>query len=276
MSVTAVIVSRNDGYGGHLEERATYCLNSMINSFEEVIYVDWNSPTKETLIDVIKKDLILKGNLVSIRVPKEFHDSLNLSDGAQKCVEVLGRNIGIRRAKGDCIISTNVDIIAPRNIIYDPSGFYIAARRDIDLTSVEALGSSNDIQVVQDTLHRNIAAYGHAPIDVVMFKGDIYSKVDYCGDFQIASKELWYKIRGFEESFVFRGYADTHVQVKAYYAGYELVATTETSVFHIRHGGGLGGGVGRSNGMGEVRDITVSENKASWGFSNIDFEIERM
>lgn len=52
MKITAVIVSRNDNYGGHLNERATYALNSAINTYDEVIYVDWNSPTHSLLWDI--------------------------------------------------------------------------------------------------------------------------------------------------------------------------------------------------------------------------------
>ena len=33
---------------------------------------------------------------------------------AQVCCETLARNIGIRRATGDYIVSTNIDVIAPR------------------------------------------------------------------------------------------------------------------------------------------------------------------
>ena len=42
MKLSAVVVTRNDNYGGNLNERATYCLNSLINTFDEVILVDWN------------------------------------------------------------------------------------------------------------------------------------------------------------------------------------------------------------------------------------------
>jgi hypothetical protein len=62
MKITAVVVSRNDNYGEHLLERATYALNSAINTYDEVIYVDWNSPTHSLLWD-IKDNLQLKGNL---------------------------------------------------------------------------------------------------------------------------------------------------------------------------------------------------------------------
>jgi hypothetical protein len=52
MKISAVIVSRNDNYGGHLNERATYCFNSAINTYDEVIYVDWNSETHSLLYDI--------------------------------------------------------------------------------------------------------------------------------------------------------------------------------------------------------------------------------
>ena len=52
MKISAVIVSRNDGYGGHLNERATYCFNSAIDTYDEVIYIDWNSPTHSLLYDI--------------------------------------------------------------------------------------------------------------------------------------------------------------------------------------------------------------------------------
>ena len=42
MKISAVIVSRNDNYGGYLNERATYCLNSAIDTYDEIFYIDWN------------------------------------------------------------------------------------------------------------------------------------------------------------------------------------------------------------------------------------------
>ena len=37
MKLSAVVVTRNDDYGGNLNDRSIYCLNSLINTFEEVI-----------------------------------------------------------------------------------------------------------------------------------------------------------------------------------------------------------------------------------------------
>ena len=40
MKLSAVVVTRNDDYGGNLNDRAIYCLNSLVNTFDEVILVD--------------------------------------------------------------------------------------------------------------------------------------------------------------------------------------------------------------------------------------------
>ena len=68
MKISAVIVSRNDNYGGHLNERATYAINSATDSFDEVFYIDWNSDNGSMLYE-IEKDLQLKGNLKHIVIP---------------------------------------------------------------------------------------------------------------------------------------------------------------------------------------------------------------
>jgi hypothetical protein len=98
MKISAIIVSRNDNYGGHLNERATYCFNSAIDTYDEVIYVDWNSPT-QSLLEEIKPLLKFKGNLVHVPVNKSDIEKLNPELLTIPIVDVLGRNIGIRQGK---------------------------------------------------------------------------------------------------------------------------------------------------------------------------------
>ena len=50
MTVSAIICGRNDNYGGHLIERATYSINSMLDTFDEVIYVDWNTESGKKIL----------------------------------------------------------------------------------------------------------------------------------------------------------------------------------------------------------------------------------
>ena len=62
MKISAIIISRNDNYGGYLAERSTYAINSAIATYDEVFYIDWNSETHSLLYN-IKNDLQLKGNI---------------------------------------------------------------------------------------------------------------------------------------------------------------------------------------------------------------------
>lgn len=115
MKLSAVVVTRNDNYGGDLNDRATYCLNSLIDTFDEVILIDWNSPNNRPLLWDIDKNIKFRGNLKHIVITPEVASMLTNEDPhAQVCCETLGRNIGIRRATGDYIVSTNIDVIAPR------------------------------------------------------------------------------------------------------------------------------------------------------------------
>ena len=50
MIISAVICGRNDNYGGHLNERATYSINSMLETFDEVVYVDWNTEDGKNIL----------------------------------------------------------------------------------------------------------------------------------------------------------------------------------------------------------------------------------
>ena len=141
MKLSAIVVARNDNYGGNLNDRATYCLNSLIDTFDEVILVDWNSPNNRPLLWDIDSNINFRGNLKHIVITPEIASMLTNNDPhAQVCNEVLGRNIGIRRATGDYIVSTNIDVIAPRrdqleqtiqNELNDDT-FYTISRRYVD------------------------------------------------------------------------------------------------------------------------------------------------
>lgn len=278
MKLSAVIISRNDNYGGNLKERATYCLNSMVTSFDEVIYVDWNSPGID-LIEEIKPNLLKTGRLKYVVVtPQKAQEFTRNTPNVQTCCEVLGRNIGIRRATGDVIVSTNIDIVAPRKDLiifpgFDDKTFYSYARRDIDLAKLTAIG--NDIPPIQEKLLETINDYtphGHSGACA----GDKWSMIDCCGDFQVASANIWHTIRGFEEKFIFRGFADTNNQRKAANYGFNIAPKFDIPVFHIRHGSGFGGGGGLNN-LGEaVMNFDKTSNPDTWGFSNVSLDIKEI
>ena len=268
--LSSVIIARNDNYGGNLNERAVYCLNSFIKLCDEVIYVDWNSPNNISLFTEIKDYVEKTGRIRHIQVTNEFVFNLGLPSGSQAVVEVLARNIGIRRAKGDFIISSNIDIIAPLKLTFqlDENCFYIIARRDI---SLEELRQINNPQEYLFSNYDGYFCHGYSGIN----KQDVWSIIDCCGDFQLASRKIWFDIRGFEEQMVYRGFSDSNVQRKAANLGYKLVPIFDCPVFHIRHEGGFGGsGIANDAGRFVLNFNQPTMNNEAWGFSNVSFKEE--
>jgi hypothetical protein len=290
MKITAIIISRNDNYGGHLMERATYALNSAIDTYDEVIYVDWNSENHSLLYD-IKDNLQLKGNLKHIVIPPQA--AFNLTNGdpeAQKCCEVLARNIGIRRAEGDYILSTNIDIIHPKredieNVINNSDGntFITLSRRGLDWETIKEFHGGElkyqDWKALRD--HMGVNSEENVYEDKTM-SGDDYSIIGCCGDFQLAPKHIWHEIRGFEEELIYPLFADTNVQKKAVKHGFNLKAIFNPPIFHINHGSKGWGGGGIADGVNkkandQYRAIIYqekTENQDTWGFSDIEIEFE--
>ena len=287
MKISAVIVSRNDNYGGHLNERATYCLNSAIETYDEVFYVDWNSPTHSLLYD-IKDNLITKGNLKHIVITPEVAKTLTNNDPhAQICCEVLARNIGLRRAVGDWVVSTNIDIIAPKreelestlnNLNKDT--FYTISRRHTDWDQIKRFHGGemkfDEWNSLRDHLIENSK---ERHFDEKTVSGDDYSIINCCGDFQIAPRHVWDEIRGMEEDLIYSLYADTNVQKKAVMHGFELKALYNPALFHIEHGKGGGGFLDGINKKTNDPHRAISNqfktyNTEDWGFNNIEIEYE--
>jgi hypothetical protein len=290
MKISAVIVSRNDGYGGHLNERATYCFNSAIDTYDEVIYVDWNSETHSLLYD-IKDNIQFKGNFKHIVITPEVASLLTNHDPhAQKCCEVLGRNIGIRRATGDYIVSTNIDIIQPKREDIetfiknnDDNTFITLSRREITWDIIKEFHGGelkyDQWSELRDYIYVNSE---ERKDEEKVMTGDDYSIINCCGDFQLAPKHVWDGIRGFEEELIYPLFADTNVQKKAVMHGFGLKAIYNPPMFHINHGSKGWGGGGIADGINkksndQYRAIIYqqrTENTESWGFGDTEIEFE--
>lgn len=285
MKLSGVVITRNDNYGGNLKFRSAFCINSMINTFDEVWLIDWNTPKEQSpLLYDIQEDIEFKGNLNHIVIPPDAVRILTRYDkNAQAVCEVLARNIGIRRATGDWIVSTNIDVIAPakEELIdaiesrLDSNTFYTLSRRGTDPKLLEGF-TPKDWEAARAHL-TELLPERHFPEKTV--EGDNYSIINCCGDFQIAHRDLWHEIRGMEESLVYCLYTDTNVQKKAVMHGYGLKAIYNPPIFHIDHGKGGGGfldGINLvCNNMQEaIVDANKTTNEETWGFSNVEMEWE--
>lgn len=116
--ITIVTCTRNDNHGGNLIERTNTFLNSLAEKlikFElkvELIIVEWNkienSPSITKTLDFEKIKKVADVKVIS--VPASMHNNIENSDKIH-FFQMIAKNVGIRRAKGDFIICTNIDII---------------------------------------------------------------------------------------------------------------------------------------------------------------------
>lgn len=292
MRVSAVIISRNDNYGGELNKRATYCLNTMLDTFDEVIYVDWNSPGGRPLTDDIKITVNPDRLKVIVITPEHAKRLMGKEDyeRGQKCCEVLGRNVGIRRATGDVIVSTNIDIIPPKRAYLDdllkslsPKSMITVAKHDITVDFLEKF--QNSYQEIRDNLplHVGLNSLGNRLIFQLNFinkqilnqipnmgrqKLHAASVIEACGDFQIAHRDTWFEIRGFEEDRIKRLFNDTIVQYKVVMNGGTILATNFPPLYHIDHT--------RNNAPDLLNNEElpdVSKNSENWGYASEEFLI---
>ena len=282
MKISAVVIGRNDGYGGNLHHRAKHCLNNLIENFDEVIYIDWASP-EQSLISEIKPDLERSGKLKVYEVLK--HDIRNNNPEYENyiIVECIARNIGIRRSSSDWILSTNIDILLSEIKLknYRDGAMYTCGRRNVPesfhLQSENSVGLLNNCLTHSNNWPRAQDTVGYeedgSPI-ALWDAGDIWSLVLGPGDFQFAHRNVWETIKGFEESLGGRFYADSNVLKKTALAyGYENIQKADEDIFHldhISHPGERevsGGNILPMNDQSlAVRNFKESTNSEDWGW----------
>jgi len=279
-SYGAVIPARNDNYGNNLALRASYCLNSMITELDEVIYVDWNSEGKKSLVEEIKDTLIRSPKFKWIRVTPEQAKEWTFNDPeAQVVCEVMARNVGLRRLKSDYLISTNIDMICPpkeklEQYINNDQTFWTTGMRSISLWDITPLGTPLEPRKIIDSLVEKEPTYGQQP-GVSVCPGDEWSVISNCGDFQAAHRNVWYKFRGFEERLYKRAYTDTNVQRKAFVYGHKLEVANLLPIWHMGHEAGFGGS-GGLNDMQTAVFMGETTNPETWGHSDVKLKLHSL
>lgn len=129
--LSIVACSRNDDHGGHLLPRMQLFIDGLADQAEafdldtELVLVEWNPPAdREPLAEALRYPSAA-GRLTSrvITVPAEVHRSLPHSRELP-LFQMIAKNVGIRRARADLVVSTNIDII-----FSDALAGFIAERR---------------------------------------------------------------------------------------------------------------------------------------------------
>lgn len=286
---TCVIVfGRNDGYKE--KERFLIHITKMLETFDEVIYIDWNSEKRSFLYEII--DELPKTNRLKHFViePKIAKILTNYDDNAQVCNTVLSFNIGLRRTDAEYIVLSTTDIIPPsratmNNFIKttNKTTLYTLSRRDINYSDV--IGNKNNLDDYRDFLDKTVPPR-YFPAKVT--PNDNYSIFNCCGDFQLATKNIWLKMRGYEENMPYACFVDTNAQKKAVLYGFELKPIYDVPFYHMSHTGMENDGSSPSKKIYndpmewveyfdkyiKYDHKLISRNDDTWGFSETEIEYE--
>lgn len=230
----AVVIGRNDNYGENLHHRARLCMANLTSQFDRVFYVDWKTLDK-TLIEASD---IVNDKIQVISISAEYIEKNYPQYYDYPIVETIGRNIGIRTAIDEgyeWILSTNIDCIIDKfdTEALQKDTLYTARRRNVPMD----FHLNNTIDI--DVLKNQKSSFTQAPLSVVngesvWDKGDIWSLVVCCGDFQLAYRDLWSSIRGFEELAAGRAYADSNLMKRPIMID-KKTAILDVDVFHLDH-----------------------------------------
>jgi hypothetical protein len=278
MKLTAVATCRNDGYRGDLHLRVPFSINALTATFDEVIYVDWNSPSGIDLITALGDAINKTGKLRVLKVNKAQTDQVTKNDpGAPASCGLLGNNMAIRRSTGDWILITSLDSIVPdrasfEKLTADPKIGWVISRHDVDFAELKQF-NAKDIEVVQRYFRENLPRYGGHGFSGAC-AGDVWSILDCCGDFQFFHKDVLFEIRGYEEEYFYKGYTDSNLNKKAILAGYPVKPCFDIATMHMSHPGyGFGGTGSRINDIyGCLINAGATKNAATWGASPFTLE----
>jgi len=116
--LSVVVTARNDDHGGNLLDRMQAFASGWISQAKrhgissELIFVEWNPPAdRPRLAEALHWPSDLGPCEVRfIEVPPELHARFQHAE-ALPLYQMIAKNVGIRRARGEYVLATNIDIL---------------------------------------------------------------------------------------------------------------------------------------------------------------------
>lgn len=185
--IAAVLVGRNDDYMSDFRARLVAALEwNTRYLIGEVVFIEWNPPPDRELLslDLAKRFPNLRAYVVSPEIHKTICRNPHIP-----LLEYHAKNVGVRRAQSPWIMATNADAALGFDIVnrilheeLSPEVAWTAERADI---------SWRENQQTKLTFPSGLRYLRVIP----------YHQLG-TGEFILASKDLWYRTRGYDESMV--------------------------------------------------------------------------
>ena len=235
--LSIVVTGRNDDFGGDFNGRFFRSLRfnhdrlTEAGISHEFILVEWrpiqNAPYLSTLLTAAFPDLDA-AQLRCFIVDPAYHDALSLNPRLQ-FQEFIAKNVGIRRARGSFLLTTNTDIFLSRGVIarlasrsLERGILYRATRYDLkshsDVTRL-------DWAMLEDD--RNYDA-------VNVIRAPLFTNAS--GDFLLLDQDSYHRLRGFNEVYrVAKIHIDGNFCLKAFASEVPLLDIGHP-VYHVGRG----------------------------------------
>ena len=278
--LSIVATTRNDNHGGDLLKRTQAFVNSVyVQALKfqlpvELVIVEWNPPADKPLLkDVLEHPTNdVPVSLRIIVVPNEIHNTYRFSD-ALALYQMIAKNVGIRRAKGQFILCTNIDILFSDAAFQflsskklEKGKFYRSNRCDVpkDVLDFETL--DKQLNFCESNVIRRLGkspGYEALTLPTVIYNFPRLAKlinwalvwvwkkthpgefahftIDFmaCGDFTLMSREDWFKIDGYVELDMYSIHIDSMGLWSACALGMQQVLFPyDACVYHIDHDNG--------------------------------------
>lgn len=241
----------------------------------ELVMVEWNPPPgRPPLVEALQwPGRRGRCDVRVITVPAERHAKLRHSDKLP-LFQMIGKNVGIRRARGRFVLATNIDILfndplcrhLSRGSISDHSMIRID-RWDTDKDVPTGAGVDAMLKYAEDHVLRvnrrlgtvNLATGRSSEVHWPMtpaeeraeralesraprgLKRPLRLHTNTCGDFTMLPAEGWSAIRGYPELELYSMHLDSLGCYQAHHAGYrEVLLPDPMRAYHIEHATGSG------------------------------------
>ena len=237
-SVSIIVTARHDNYGGSWNERIMRPLQFNCARLAEagipfeIVLVEWDPiPGRPLLSDLLAERLSVSATEVVTRIVVAPEYQLALTQNPRAgYLEYVAKNVGIRRARAEVVLVSNVDVLLGRDVVrtlsrgdVQPGTIYRAPRYDIKL-GVDQTGLNWDALEMPDTHVRR-------PV----LRPPLFSGA--AGDFLLSDRATFHRLRGFNEVYrAARAGIDLNFLVKAHGAGCPIV-DIGGPVYHINHVG---------------------------------------
>jgi len=299
--LSIVVTSRNDNHGENMMHRFEHFFQGLLFQAQkfglscELIVVEWNPPDdKPPLHRILSIPSDRRGcDVRFIEVPKKLHRSFSCKSNIP-LFQMIAKNVGIRRARGQFVLSTCNDLIFSDELIWFLSRqilkehqFYRCDRHDLSIClipeslsweekmkfcreNVTSVCSCVDRQGVSAQVEAKIAANWFSLSDKQLLEQlkrgrELPIHTNACGDFTLMSSTAWHALQGYPEIAIGDMFIDGFGVYMATAMGMQqVVLPNPMALFHVFHSMNAAGGLSLQQRLKRRPSLDYRDEYLTW------------